>query len=500
MHDASAHDLLAAMLDDELAPAQWAQLDAMLSSDAAARRAYIEHMALHADLVISTQVAVEPAEADDVAPAATLEGVRRWRRPRAMVGGFLAGMVLLAAALWSMRAAPSQKSAAPRAVRDTTASVAMLTDAQDAVFSESGSAPALGSALKPGVIELASGRAQVMFNSTAVVDLVGPCSFELDGPNRGVLHSGKLHALVGERARGFTVTGPGLTVIDLGTRFELDVHDAMHAEVNVIEGKVLFRAEYGEAAQRGPVTLVAGQALSLAAGQVTVRLAAVRADGIWTFDHFDKGTSAEMTERFGPAMLQGATADPRGVSGQAVAFDGRGNRVDLNTTRLVPERGPFGMFMWMRTERGPDDQPFQYLISNYVSSHPGRFALAMRDGRFAAFCGGWQESTRVAINDGQWHHVGLTRDDHGTMTFWIDGRAHHGGKCDDPVGGDGDAWLLGGRAMDQERSFHGLIDQLVVFDREPTPREVQALYRNLDLRPTSGSDDASQSTFQSEGD
>jgi hypothetical protein len=71
-----------------------------------------------------------------------------------------------------------------------------------------------------------------------VVDLIGPCEFEMTGPNRGKLATGRIAAYVPERARGFTLDLPnGGRLVDLGTRFELRV-DETGSTLQVFEGRV----------------------------------------------------------------------------------------------------------------------------------------------------------------------------------------------------------------------------------------------------------------------
>jgi hypothetical protein len=123
-----------------------------------------------------------------------------------------------------------------------TRSVAMLSDlSENAVFAAPGSDPVppqLGSDLPPGPIRLTAGRAQLMFASTAVVDLTGPCEFVMTGPNQGRLVSGRLEAFVPERAHGFTIATTHLRVVDLGTQFTMNIDEQANEQVSVLRGRV----------------------------------------------------------------------------------------------------------------------------------------------------------------------------------------------------------------------------------------------------------------------
>jgi hypothetical protein len=142
--------------------------------------------------------------------------------------------------------------------------VALLTNTENAVFANGFESAPLGSELPAGPIQLTAGKAQIMFASTAVVDLTGPCEFEMTEPNRGRLTSGKLKAYVPQRARGFTVDLPhGARVVDLGTRFEVAIVSPSVSRVLVLEGAVEVQPARGQAQ-----TLRANQQASLVGGVV----------------------------------------------------------------------------------------------------------------------------------------------------------------------------------------------------------------------------------------
>ncbi|MBI1373133.1 MAG: hypothetical protein GC159_10415 [Phycisphaera sp.] len=117
--------------------------------------------------------------------------------------------------------------------------VATLIDVDGAVFVGPKDPPSRGDAMEPGTLALRSGRAQLMFNSTAVVDLDGACAFGMVDLNRGRLASGLLTAYVPPKASGFSLDlVNGARVIDRGTRFIVDADASGAARVTVIEGRV----------------------------------------------------------------------------------------------------------------------------------------------------------------------------------------------------------------------------------------------------------------------
>ncbi|QNN22571.1 hypothetical protein HED60_09925 [Planctomycetales bacterium ZRK34] len=214
------------------------RLNALLVDDPEARRAYLHHISLHGELHYEQAGADRDYDAPTLPAAATAPPVSR--RAAWYSAAALAAAVTLAATIWVM--SPTAPPAGPSTANQSphVGTVAMLSDrSDDAVFAEPTGAPALGAELTPGPIHLLTGKAQVMFHSTAVVDLIGPCVFEMTGANRGRLTTGRIVAFVPKKARGFTLDLPGgAQIVDLGTAFEVDVHRQGAIDLTVTQGVV----------------------------------------------------------------------------------------------------------------------------------------------------------------------------------------------------------------------------------------------------------------------
>jgi len=158
--------------------------------------------------------------------------------PRAVGVALAAALITLALTVWFALPDFSNPQSEIRNPQ-SFASVATLTDTNTAQFAGAAQPMRLGGQLSAGPIRLTSGSAQIMFASTAMVDLHGPCEFEMTGPNRGRLTSGSLKADVPEAAKGFTVDLPNdVEVVDLGTSFDLYVTPDRQAALHVEQGKV----------------------------------------------------------------------------------------------------------------------------------------------------------------------------------------------------------------------------------------------------------------------
>lgn len=232
-------ELISEYLDGCITPARFDALQHWMRDDPQARRRLLtrvvidQHLREPVNALDTLDDAVAWRIRDEEASAGSFRGFRgRWLGAAA-----LAAMVCIAGVI-GLFLTMRPPASAP-VYRQQSASVAMLTDTENAVFSEDISRMQLGGELRPGPIRLVSGTAQLMFNSTAVVDLVGPCEFEIVGSNRGQLHRGKVRAFVPGRAVGFTVATPHASVVDLGTAFNVNVDEqADQTFVRVIEGHV----------------------------------------------------------------------------------------------------------------------------------------------------------------------------------------------------------------------------------------------------------------------
>jgi len=233
-------DCCCAILDDALTAESLAELEALLADDPQARRDYIRIMRLTALLERHDH---KPAQSRGLRLSLSMPKPRIEKKFRVSSFGFristlaLAAAILLALTAWFIFL-PEPRTPNP-APPTPPASVATLTNTDNAVFADTPAPMNLGGSLPAGPIHLTSGTAQVMFASTAVVDLTGPCEFEMTGPNRGRLTAGTLEASVPEAAQGFTIDLPDRSrVVDLGTRFAVEVDQQGRSMVHVIEGRV----------------------------------------------------------------------------------------------------------------------------------------------------------------------------------------------------------------------------------------------------------------------
>jgi ferric-dicitrate binding protein FerR (iron transport regulator) len=145
----------------------------------------------------------------------------------------------------------------------TTQAVASLTKTSGARWYDGISPQAREGKLRPGVLHLAEGLAELTFDSGVRMVLEGPVKVQLVSVGLVTLELGRVVAYVPEQARGFSVDTPRARVVDLGTEFGVVVAESGVTDVQVFEGEVVATLK-DVAADAGEV-LAAGNAVTIEA-------------------------------------------------------------------------------------------------------------------------------------------------------------------------------------------------------------------------------------------
>lgn len=509
----------------------------LLRQSPEARRAYVELMHLHADLrwelCSSRSVVVRPMSPDelnttspDMARSAPHAASLRWIGWAVVA---VAAVVTLAIGLWVLLM-PTQQGESEIAERPgdspgitESASVATLTRSHDVRFVPGQPAFAVGSELPRGPISLISGSAQIMFESTVVVDLQAPCTFDMTGTNRGRLIAGTLTAHVPPNAHGFTVDLPrGAKIVDLGTRFRINAGPDGQSRVVVIEGAVDLICEGYK-----PIRIAAGQSRqTLADGspatatddpsarwlarayQTAQDLSVIAYYGFNWPDGADRSMTPNLVSNglVGPAVLTGGQVVDGRIEGKtAMRCDDGGAAIS------IPQPlSRFTFAAWVRVQRPVDeDRPFPLLTCD-AWFKPNLTNWSMVGPRTRPRLSQWAEPTVRRFNADrdmplrQWTHLAVTVDmDAGRIRHYING---------EPAGEHTPSGLLPvdlrtahiGQLikMDriQGRQLPGVIDEFIIFDRPLEPTEIRELCMPGELKPGSASNHADAEAVESDSE
>lgn len=164
----------------------------------------------------------------------------RWRalagtsRRRWIYAALVSVLLAFGAQQFVTRSRDQQPAAAPQARNG----IALLASTADTVWINPTESRQAGQTLSPGWLRLASGAVQIEFARGARVVLEGPAEFQLISESNAELRSGRMRAQVPEPARGFTISTPGMVLVDRGTEFACSVPLLGAPEVHVFRGAV----------------------------------------------------------------------------------------------------------------------------------------------------------------------------------------------------------------------------------------------------------------------
>lgn len=158
---------------------------------------------------------------------------------------------------------------------------AQLVAATDCRWTNPAASLLAGSDLRPGQrIDLAAGEAQIAFRRGALVTLFGPGVLEIQSESSARLLVGKLTARAEtKKSHGFRVRTPTMTLIDLGTEFNVVVSEDGRSQIHVVAGEVEVRLADGRAQRR----LGVGQSVEVNAARPSVFARIEPGDGTAAF-------------------------------------------------------------------------------------------------------------------------------------------------------------------------------------------------------------------------
>ena len=254
--------LFGAVCNETITVPQHERFQAILSRDAAARQLYFQYLDVHLELGQSENIDLpvildektESAFAVTVLSHDSKTGTAIKRYVGLTVAALLV-VLMVTAGNWIR--VPEQH--APTGKQDLFASVVQTSQVR---FAEDSPLLQVGSPLDlQKQYALTEGELQLLFESGAEVILKGPAVFELTGKESLSVDYGtcSVHAPAG--AEGFVVRTPLSRVVDLGTRFSVNVGESGQTDVQVIEGEAeVHSVETKLAANRQATRLSEGMA------------------------------------------------------------------------------------------------------------------------------------------------------------------------------------------------------------------------------------------------
>lgn len=516
MNDERLTVLVNHYLDRQLSGDERSELEELLRQSATARTQFWSEARMHALLHEAEKGAL---------PLASAGPALRFPRRRVLAAWFAAVAAVASVMIWATGS--WQEGPARQPGEETTTAIAVLSRALDAHWRSASESHAVGAALEPGWLHLASGLVQIEFHNGVRMVVEGPSDVRLVSANETLLSVGRLHAEVPAVARGFIVRTPRLEVVDLGTAFGVAVTGSLE-EVHVFQGTVTLQAATGPAQ-----ALHGGQAMSLSGGvglaAIIVRPSAFpsaadlerqtvtatdqrlqrwrQASARWDADpalavrfDFARDTISDRTMRnvsrpgaiTAPATIIGCTsAEGRWPGKSALAFRNQNDRVRL----LVPgEHRSMTTVAWVCVEAL--ERPFNSLFMTDAFALGALHWQIRGDGSLHLGISGPRGQPGEKYNFdvpgvfttdrfGQWLQVAMVYDGaRRQLTQYVDGRPVGRSRLIDDIVlriGQGELgnWNPGATSDETPiRNLSGRMDEFALFTRALADQEIMELYRS----------------------
>ncbi|MFC4993481.1 LamG-like jellyroll fold domain-containing protein [Rubritalea tangerina] len=504
-------ELVQLVMEGQASQQQVAMFEAQILNDPEAMRRYQAWVSLESGLVHRSEIVSSTPQG--VVP---IEKLLFAQRKRALRVAALAAAALILVSLLVLRVVTLEFSSPSGALAFSPGAKWSVshasTDAEEGVALEIGSRLVL----EEGVVE-------VQFSNGVQSVISAPADLRYVEKDRVAMVSGNAWFEVPRKAIGFTVTTGELEVVDLGTEFGMTVDPEEFDEVHVFTGKVRARVLRN---RRVSQTLEAGEARRLT---LLGELEEIRVRDSQYLTELPKTIPSVHFAFENGKVLEGVatlpTRDPlvahaevrhsgesfeitRGHFGGAVKGIGNGY-IQTNWPGILGDN-PRTMSYWIRLQEG---EHHYHSIAGWgtrklTGTNSGFYSyLACPDkGTVSGLSFGqvWAEGTQ-ALADGQWHHVTYTYsgevNDDGLpdLKLYVDGKRdelHWFGGGERPeyfspihTGGEAekreDLWFFGPIHEDWEQfdiAVHRELDELYVFPKVLSEREVQSLYLRNEAR------------------
>ena len=176
------------------------------------------------------------------------------------------------------------------------------------------------------------------------------------------------------------------------------------------------------------------------------------------------------------ALKNGAVTGVRAVDGTGILMTRGLGQIVGSAATLIPPTDDFGVFLWIAFTNVPG----QAHLFSCNNSQVNRANLMIGDDRETLrwFHNGSGDELRSSarLNDGFWHHVGVTRRG-GVFQLWVDGRPNGAPSAASsaPISQAVD-WRIGSFVNEASGLFNGRMDDLRVYTSTLTDAEVAALF------------------------
>lgn len=228
-------------LNEELSEENWERFDHLLQTHREARDQYRQAMAMEVDL--EDIIKKSPDNVQSIREIKPQAASPTFSNKKFLIAALILFAVLPFALI--QFELPKRQSNLPDYV--TKESFAIITEVESIFKDLSDQKIEAYRVVGREKLAFKSGKIRLEYFNGAIVELVGPCEYYVQSADRSFLNLGTVSAKVTPESEGFKIFSPGVSLVDLGTEFSLNVDDQKQTHVHVFEGE----AEVSLLNQRG---------------------------------------------------------------------------------------------------------------------------------------------------------------------------------------------------------------------------------------------------------
>ena len=204
----------------------------------------------------------------------------------------------------------------------------------------------------------------------------------------------------------------------------------------------------------------------------------------YSFDSKDEVTR-DLSGKGNHGKIHGARWTPKGKVGGAYEFDGKAAYIQKDydeRSEVFPKKAPLSIAVWFKTSTPAPRQPM--LVSTHiVGIHHGYFLslTGPAGGKAAWWIAEGAATSRSSVGDGRWHQAVVVWEGKET-SIYIDGVLESSAATRGTTDYSSNVpFRIGhslGEAGDRMYYFSGTIDEVMVFNRALSAKEVQFLWKS----------------------
>ncbi len=209
--------------------------------------------------------------------------------------------------------------------------------------------------------------------------------------------------------------------------------------------------------------------------------------GHWKFDEHEGPTVLDSSDHATAGTLEGGATRIGGPLGRALSFDGRTGHALVGSPAVLDLPAEMSLLCWLRFDDLAASQYGQCVYGQTKANGVGgQYELCVARGKAMNEVTVLWKDVDICISNaklktGQWYHIGFTRTGKPgdwTCTIYVDGAVNSVVKNITTDVGPASPFAMGRPGAFNGLYFNGAIDDLRIYNRAVTAKEVGALFES----------------------